>query len=178
MEDKLPLDPEVQRTYYGIREAVVVETSTGQGSLRELITRGRSQNFRWTVIAVVCQTMQQLTGINLVAQWVFQRCDPLWSKMRFQQLRCTLYHHVIYCGNTDITQTILFQRLGLSDVNARITAAANGTEYFLASFIAYYTIDYADWSHRSIPCDAALGHLRIYQQWTSADCEHSPVIRL
>jgi hypothetical protein len=77
MEDKLPLDPEVQRTYYGIREAVVVETSTGQGSLRELITRGRSQNFRRTVIAVVCQTMQQLTGINLVAQWVFQRCDPL-----------------------------------------------------------------------------------------------------
>lgn len=62
--------------------------------------------------------------------------------MRFQQLRCTLYHHVIYCGNTDITQTILFQRLGLSDVNARITAAANGTEYFLASFIAYYAIDY------------------------------------
>jgi len=53
-----------------------------------------------------------------------------------------LYHHVIYCGNTDITQTILFQRLGLSDVNARITAAANGTEYFLASFIAYYAIDY------------------------------------
>ncbi|KAG1724916.1 hypothetical protein EDB19DRAFT_1897841 [Suillus lakei] len=38
--------------------------------------------------------------------------------------------------------TILFQRLGLSDVNARITAAANGTEYFLASFIAYYAIDY------------------------------------
>jgi len=39
-------------------------------------------------------------------------------------------------------QTILFQRLGLSDVNARITAAANGTEYFLASIIAYYAIDY------------------------------------
>lgn len=77
MEDKLPLDPEVQCTYYGIHEAVVVETSTGQGSLCELITGGRSQNFRRTVIAVVCQTMQQLTGINLIAQWVFQRCDPL-----------------------------------------------------------------------------------------------------
>ncbi|KAG1786702.1 uncharacterized protein HD556DRAFT_1313325 [Suillus plorans] len=96
VEDKSPSDPEVQHTYYGIREAVA-------------ITGGRSQNFRRTVIAV---------------------------------LRCTLYHHVIYCGNTDITQTILFQRLGLSDVNARITAAANGTEYFLASFIAYYAIDY------------------------------------
>ncbi|KAG2081113.1 general substrate transporter [Suillus discolor] len=109
MEDKPPSDPEVQRTYYGIREAVAVETSTtGQGSLRELITGGRSQNFRRTVIAVVCQMMQQLTGINLVTYYA----------------------------------TILFQRLGLSDVNARITAAANGTEYFLASFIAYYAIDY------------------------------------
>lgn len=107
MEDKPFTDPEVQRTYYGIREAVAVETSS-QGSLRELATGGRSQNFRRTVIAVVCQMMQQLTGINLVTYYA----------------------------------TILFQRLGLSDVNARITAAANGTEYFLASFIAYYAIDY------------------------------------
>jgi len=49
---------------------------------------------------------------------------------------------VIYRDDTDIMQTILFQRLGLSGVNARITAAANGTEYFFASFIAYYAIDY------------------------------------
>ncbi|KAG2108325.1 general substrate transporter [Suillus cothurnatus] len=107
MEDKPPTDPEVQRTYYGIREAVAVETSS-QGSIRELTTGGRSQNFRRTAIAVVCQMMQQLTGINLVTYYA----------------------------------TILFQRLGLSDVNARITSAANGTEYFLASFIAYYAIDY------------------------------------
>jgi hypothetical protein len=65
MEDKPFTDSEVQRTYYGIREAVAVETSS-QGSLRELATGGRSQNFRRTVIAVVCQMMQQLTGINLV----------------------------------------------------------------------------------------------------------------
>jgi len=39
-------------------------------------------------------------------------------------------------------QTIVFQRLGLSDVNARITSVANGAEYVLASIAAYYTIDY------------------------------------
>ncbi|KIK35386.1 hypothetical protein CY34DRAFT_57240, partial [Suillus luteus UH-Slu-Lm8-n1] len=102
MEDKLPTDPEVQRTYHGICEAVAVETSS-QGSLRELTTGGRSQNFRRTVIAVVFMMMQQLTGINL---------------------------------------TIVFQRLGLSDVNARIASAANGAEYVLASIAAYYAIDY------------------------------------
>ncbi|KAG1724917.1 general substrate transporter [Suillus lakei] len=106
MEDKPPSDPEVRRTYYGIREAVAVETSS-QGSLRELTTGGRTQNFRRTVIAVVFMMMQQLTGINLVTLW-----------------------------------TIVFQRLGLSDVNARIASAANGAEYVLASIAAYYAIDY------------------------------------
>jgi len=36
---------------------------------------------------------------------------------------------------------LLFQRLGLSDVTSRIIAAANGTEYFLASLIAIFLID-------------------------------------
>ncbi|KAH0839346.1 general substrate transporter [Lanmaoa asiatica] len=105
MEDKPISDAEVQRTYYGIREAVAIELSGSGGnkaSLGELFTSGRSQNFRRTVTAIVCQAMQQLTGINL---------------------------------------TILFQNLGLSDVNARIVAACNGTEYLLASFIAYALVD-------------------------------------
>lgn len=37
--------------------------------------------------------------------------------------------------------TILFQNLGLNDVKSRIVAAANGTEYFLASLIAIALID-------------------------------------
>ncbi|KAH9939894.1 general substrate transporter [Amylocystis lapponica] len=37
--------------------------------------------------------------------------------------------------------TLLFERLGLNDVNSRIIAAANGTEYFLASLIAIFLID-------------------------------------
>lgn len=38
-------------------------------------------------------------------------------------------------------QTILFERLGISDVKSRIIAACNGTEYFLASLIAIFLID-------------------------------------
>lgn len=37
--------------------------------------------------------------------------------------------------------TLLFQRLGLNAVDSRIIAAANGTEYFLASIIAIFLID-------------------------------------
>ncbi|KAG8220378.1 general substrate transporter [Butyriboletus roseoflavus] len=110
MENKPISDAEVQRTYYGIREAVAVELSgsgDSKASLRELLTGGRSQNLRRTVIAIVCQAMQQLTGINLVTYYA----------------------------------TLLFQSLGLSDVNARIVAGCNGIEYLLASFIAYALID-------------------------------------
>ncbi|EJC98736.1 general substrate transporter [Fomitiporia mediterranea MF3/22] len=39
--------------------------------------------------------------------------------------------------------TILFQRLGLSDINSRIVAACNGTEYFAASLIAIFIIERA-----------------------------------
>ncbi|KAH7921981.1 general substrate transporter [Leucogyrophana mollusca] len=121
LEDKDPSDAEVQRTYYGIREAVAIESPgvlaseekieskprPSKASLRELLTGGRSQNFRRATIGVVCQMMQQLTGINLITYYA----------------------------------TILFQRLGLSDVNSRIMAAANGTEYFLASYIAYALVE-------------------------------------
>lgn len=41
----------------------------------------------------------------------------------------------------------MFQRLGLSEVNARITSVANGAEYILASIAAYYTIDYVGRRH-------------------------------
>ncbi|KAI0069118.1 general substrate transporter [Artomyces pyxidatus] len=37
--------------------------------------------------------------------------------------------------------TLLFERLGISDVKSRIIAACNGTEYFLASLIAIALID-------------------------------------
>ncbi|EIW81743.1 general substrate transporter [Coniophora puteana RWD-64-598 SS2] len=118
LEDKPFSDGEVQRTFHAIREAVAMEfpglSDKKQSSfdvlktqMKELLTNDRSQNFRRASIGIVCQMMQQLTGINLVTYYA----------------------------------TILFQRLGLSDINSRIIASANGTEYFLASWIAYYFVE-------------------------------------
>ncbi|KAF9247184.1 general substrate transporter [Melanogaster broomeanus] len=119
LEDKPSGDPDVQRTYYAIREAVEIEefvpsrsqdthdTKQKPRPLRELFTNGRSQNFRRASLGVINQCFQQITGINLITYYA----------------------------------TILFQRLGLSDVTSRIIAAANGTEYFLASLIAIFLID-------------------------------------
>ncbi|KAH7920813.1 general substrate transporter [Leucogyrophana mollusca] len=123
LEDRPPTDPEVQRTFHAIREAVAIEDfgysdtdnekdasqsrKRKRSPLKELFTGGRSQNFRRACLGIVNQCFQQITGINLITYYA----------------------------------TILFQRLGLSDVNSRIIAAANGTEYFLASLIAIALID-------------------------------------
>ncbi|KAI5119895.1 hypothetical protein M0805_003699 [Coniferiporia weirii] len=109
LDSKDITDPEVQRTYIGIRETVIAEGSVGDGTteLRELFTHGRSQNFRRAALAVTAQCFQQITGINIITYYA----------------------------------TILFERLGLSDVNSRIIAACNGTEYFAASLIAIFIIE-------------------------------------
>ncbi|KAF5362849.1 hypothetical protein D9758_007082 [Tetrapyrgos nigripes] len=108
LNDKPISDPDVLRTYNGIREAVNIEGSKErQISFSELFTGGRSQNFRRISLGVVVQCFQQITGINLITYYA----------------------------------TLLFERLGISDVNSRILAACNGTEYFLASLIAISLID-------------------------------------
>ncbi|TFK49307.1 general substrate transporter [Heliocybe sulcata] len=109
IDDANPHDQEVRQTFVAIREAVAMEGDVSKGSLKELFTGGRSQNFRRAATGVVCQAVQQLTGINLVSYYA----------------------------------TVLFQRLGMNGVDSRIVAACNGTEYFLASFLAIYFIDRA-----------------------------------
>lgn len=54
------------------------------------------------------------------------------------------YDFTVLCSSTSsdlADQTLLFERLGISDVKSRIIAACNGTEYFLASLIAIFIID-------------------------------------
>lgn len=52
-----------------------------------------------------------------------------------------VYHDIIFVNLTRSWQTLLFERLGIRDVLARIIAACNATEYFIASLIAIFLID-------------------------------------
>ena len=61
-------DPEVQRTYIGIHEAILAVDSKGT-NLKELFTHGRGQNFRRASLAVISQCFQQITGINLITYY-------------------------------------------------------------------------------------------------------------
>ena len=48
---------------------------------------------------------------------------------------------LLLCSNFSQIQTLLFERLQISDTKSRIIAACNATEYFLASFITVYLIE-------------------------------------
>lgn len=118
LENKPPGDAEVQRTYHAIREAVAIEdivTSSGLGGKQNT----KRSPLRKLLVGGRSQHFRR-ASLGVIIQ-----C--------FQQI--TGINLITYYA------TILFQRLGLSDVTSRLIAAANGTEYFLASIIAIFIID-------------------------------------
>lgn len=82
LENKPSSDPEVRRTFHAIRDAVIAEAPhidekragegvnprTGQTSLRELFSGGRSQNFRRVMLGIVIQCFQQVPFLLLLSK--------------------------------------------------------------------------------------------------------------
>ncbi|KAA1466224.1 general substrate transporter [Dentipellis sp. KUC8613] len=69
LDDKPHTDPEVRQLYHGIREAVLVEGSASEASLKELFHGGPTQNFRRAALGVIVQCFQQITGINIITYY-------------------------------------------------------------------------------------------------------------
>ncbi|KIJ68894.1 hypothetical protein HYDPIDRAFT_80555 [Hydnomerulius pinastri MD-312] len=120
IDDRPPSDPGVRRTFNGMCEVVEMES----GGPSDPKTNGK-------------------TGAGKKSS-----LKELLSGGPSQNLRRTTIAVVCQCcqqitGVNLITYyaTLLFERLGISSVNSRIIAAANGTEYFFASFIAIALIE-------------------------------------
>jgi MFS family permease len=56
-------DPKVLRTWNGICDAVATE-SEGGFAFKELFTHGKRQNFRRTMLGILAQCFQQISGIK------------------------------------------------------------------------------------------------------------------
>ncbi|EIW82414.1 general substrate transporter [Coniophora puteana RWD-64-598 SS2] len=115
LDDKDWTDESVQKTYHAIREAVVVEDFGN--------AEAGKRNKKAHLGALFTGGRSQ--NFRRAALGVVNQC--------FQQI--TGINLITYYA------TVLFQRLGLSDTTSRIIAAANGTEYFLASLLAIVLID-------------------------------------
>lgn len=62
--DSKPVDdPKVIQTWHGICHAVAAEEAGGF-SFGELLTHGKSQNFRRTLLGILAQCFQQISGIK------------------------------------------------------------------------------------------------------------------
>jgi len=61
-------DPAITKIWHGIVDAV--NQSAGEFSLGELITHGKSQHFRRTLLGIGAQCFQQITGINLITYYL------------------------------------------------------------------------------------------------------------
>lgn len=68
LENKPVDDPDVLRTWTGIVE--LNAQSVGDFALKELTTNGPTQHLRRTILGVLAQAFQQLTGIKWVCIWM------------------------------------------------------------------------------------------------------------
>ncbi|KAF5364248.1 hypothetical protein D9756_000737 [Leucocoprinus leucothites] len=118
LEDKPVGDKGVQQTFHAIKEAVELEENATMD-----VEGKRKRSNKASLKELFSGGRSQ--NFRRVALGVVIQC--------FQQI--TGINIITYYA------TILFERLGISDVKSRIIAACNGTEYFLASFVAIALID-------------------------------------
>ena len=66
------------------------------------------------------------------------------NRDQHHHILCCEWGHLLllmHCSKFSQIQTLLFERLQISDTKSRIIAACNATEYFLASFVAIVLIE-------------------------------------
>ncbi|ORX35673.1 general substrate transporter [Kockovaella imperatae] len=62
-------DKKALRTFQGIKDAVAAEEAGGF-AFKELFHHGRGQNFRRTMLGILAQCFQQISGINLITYYL------------------------------------------------------------------------------------------------------------
>lgn len=67
LESKSVHDPEITRLWHGICDSLA--ESAGDFALKELLSHGKSQHFRRTMLGVLSQAFQQMAGINLIVYY-------------------------------------------------------------------------------------------------------------
>ncbi|KIJ70213.1 hypothetical protein HYDPIDRAFT_23342 [Hydnomerulius pinastri MD-312] len=120
IDDKPPNDPGVRRTFHGMCEAVEME----EGVSSDLKTEGQVAASRKVSLKELLSGGPSQNLRRTILAFVCQCCQQI-----------TGVNLITYYA------TLLFERLGIASVNSRIIAAANGTEYFLASFVAIALIE-------------------------------------
>lgn len=124
LNDTTEDDPKVQDEFRAVKDTVF---EMAKGSFADAFKFNRNRNFHRTVLAYVNQMFQQISGEFK------KRCRmPIGTS-----LTVSIGINII----TYYAATIFEQNIGLSGFLSRLLAALNGTEYFIASWVAIFTIE-------------------------------------
>ncbi|KAM0722640.1 hypothetical protein Q7P37_002081 [Cladosporium fusiforme] len=107
-------DPKIQSEFNAVKDTVF---EMAQGRFRDCFATNKNRNLHRTILAYVNQMFQQMSLL------LIQRSNS--------GINIITYY----------SATIFENSIGLSSFLSRLLAACNGTEYFLASFIAIFTIE-------------------------------------
>lgn len=118
-------DPAVRQTWHGILDAVAAESAEGF-QFRQIFTHGNSQNFRRTLIGMLSQCFQQISG-----------------ERQRQERRLTPGINLITYYLTSVLQD-----MGIQETLSRVLSGVNGTVYFLTSLVAILLIE--RWGRRPL----------------------------
>jgi hypothetical protein len=78
----------------------------------------------------------------------FRRVELAYVNQMFQQI--SGINLITYC-----IPNVLQNEVGSTAFNAKLIAACNGTEYFMASWIAVFTIENIGWRKLMLACQSA-----------------------
>ncbi len=121
LSEKSIEDKYVASEFAAIKDTVLEQQ---KATFRDLFTMGEDRHFHRVALAYVNQVFQQISGINLI------------QKFHVSNLIQTGINLITYYA-----ATIYQNEIGLTPFISRILAACNGTEYFLASWIAVFIIE-------------------------------------
>lgn len=108
-----------------------------QGGFADCFKMNRNRNLHRTILAYVNQVFQQISGINVSTKAHRTSFCLLQSLIHDSMSASADTRQII----TYYAATIFENNIGLTPFVSRLLAACNGTEYFLASFIALPTIE-------------------------------------
>lgn len=124
LSDKSPEDKYIAAEFTAIKDTVLEAEAT---TFKDLFTMDEDRHFHRVALAYINQMFQQISGTSLSMQ-MFKAIKADRSQPGINLI-------------TYYAATIYENEIGLTPFISRILAACNGTEYFLASWIAVFIIE-------------------------------------
>ncbi|RSH88976.1 hypothetical protein EHS25_002638 [Saitozyma podzolica] len=137
LDDKPVDDREVLQTWHGICDAVAAEEEGGF-SFKMLFQNGKQQHFRRTLLGILAQCFQQISGINLITYYLNSVLEGMGLDGKLSRIISGVNGTCYFL--TSLFAILIIERAGRRPLMLWMAAAQAGTMAVLAGL---YTIEHA-----------------------------------